>query len=470
MTERATSPGPAFMWSGRLLSSPGKARVSPVKPKSALGKLTLIMTVTLLVIQLTQISLTSHAEPATKVALEFNVEAPLPGGLTPISVAMHEGEGIAVLGINSDGRIALIYYSREGSLQWSLLLEGMEPVSVFSSDGYIHAVTRFREGATELVRYYRISPEGEIMQDYETVVARAALVYEAVRVPTGILLVGVKYDAETGRDPMAALLVPGTGVTWVAEASLPGDQRPINTIVNGVLACTLYITENTDKASVVCIDSATGEVADNIVIPLSGVTENPVLLPGNCILYTSGQGLAATSPDQEKAVILTQDKPERVTNVAISTINGEKEQSIVIVFGVQNSRPWAGIALLREAQACPEKNSIITGTIGSQGLVPISSDAVGDTVAVALASQNYSLVAAGRVIIEEVDEPPTTLPEANSGEQAVIDHNEKEGANSNSENGNGLFTSPIITGILLATLLVIIAVVVAARKRRAIYA
>ncbi len=417
----------------------------------------LITLLALLSVGLTLAQLWFPVSAQQALTLEIEVEAPMPPGFTPLSVAIHGEEGVAVAGVD-EGGVMLLYYSHTGVLQWSLRLDGIEPVSVISSDGYIHVITRARSGATEIVHYYRVTAAGEVVQEYETVVAKASLVYHAVRVPLGFVLVGAKHGGDTGWNPMAALLIPGTGISWMYESILPGDQEPVKPALNGVSVCTLYIDRGfPGKALLVCLDSATGEPVQEASLALEGATGKPLLLPGPCIVYPEERGLGVIAGGGGPSRIALKEAPERLTAAALASPQGG---TAAVLLGILGGSPWTGIAPI-EGQ-CPS-GAIASGVLGTPGLLPVDADALGGAVAVAFASsQGPPLVVLATVTAVEA-----------SGSQGLQPATETRGGGASQEGGasGGLLSalaSPKATAALLAALLAILAVSAALRRRRSL--
>ena len=403
-----------------------------------------------------------------RVSLAFSVNAPLPPGFVPLAVALDGDRGVAVAGVAADGAPTLLYYSMEGALQWSLQLDGIEPVTVVSSDGYIHVVTRLRTGALEGVRYYRVTPGGEIVQEYTAEVARAALIYYAVRVPLGFVLVGVKHGGGSGWDPMMALLVPGTGVSWVYEASYPGDQRPVKPVVTGDGSlCALYRTPDSKDALLVCVDSATGGEVESARLTLEGLKGSPLLLPGPCVAYSTGESIKLVAPDGVGGELAVGGAPETLTAAAAAQPSGGPE--VLVLLGVSGSRPWAALAPSGPG-GCPSGRAV-AGPIGSQGLVPVDADSSGPVVAVALlAKDGPSILALGSVSVSEetgsTGDGSGGQPQQSGGSVAGTVRTAPGEQPGEAGGIAGFLESPALTAALLASLLAMLAAVAALKRRR----
>jgi len=423
-----------------------------VRPGTALEALTLIIAV----VAVAALPAGAQTVQTLSLSLEFQVEAPLPPGFIPVSIAINGGDGVAVAGVDAEGRPALLYYSLDGVLQWSLPLDGIEPVSVFVSDGYIHAVTRLRDGVTEIVKYYRVNVEGEVVQEYTHVVGDAALIYYAARTPLGVLLVGAKHGGATGWDPLATTIIPGTGTAWTFETVHPGDQEPVKPLVKGDgSACILYATRDSQESIYVCLDVATGEQLQIETLNLEGSTAPPILVPpGGCVAYPANEGIAVVQPGGAAETLPAgQPAPERLTVAAALNVSG---YTVSALLGVAEGRPWAGLGVAN-ASGCPA-GGLVAGPIGPQGLLPTAANAEGATLAVALASaEGAPVLAVGTVNVEAVQEQVDggAAPQDGGGEAA----------------GGGLqgvLASPALTAALLIALLAVTALLAVWRRRGAV--
>lgn len=246
-----------------------------------------------------------EGQSSIKLIVDPIQEISLPIGTVTYEV-LDLGDGVAILAYNTVASKPTVILIKEGALVWSMELEGLEPLSMEYRAGYLHAYTRDRNGALEIVRYYRLSLEGEVLDERDYPIGRGYLTVSATLTTIGLVIAGTVYSMETGWDPFVATVDTIAGLVGIHAIGLQGDQEAISMAFNVDTVCVTYYTPQGGPAGQECtalpglspekggswsVDAppATSAAAAGNCLVLAG-EEGPLLVSSRGVEGPSGKG------------------------------------------------------------------------------------------------------------------------------------------------------------------------------------
>lgn len=382
--------------------------------------------------------------PGVKLVVEPVEETPLPVGTIAYEV-LDLGGGLAILAYNTvSGRPTAILVE-EGVLVWSVELEGLEPLGMEYRAGYLHAYTRDRIGALEVVRYYRLSLEGEALEERGYTVGRGYLAVSAALTTAGLVVAGSVYSIETGWDPFIAVVDPLAGLVGIHAARLEGDQEAVSMEVDGGTVCVAYYTPEGGPAGWECaslpgltpLEEASWRVD---APPAAGAAAG-----GGCLALAGEEGLLLAHPGGLEGP-LAGGRPIAALEVPVEGLG-----RALAVAGSVDGTPWIMVGVM--GRGCVE--GYIEGAVSSSPGAIVSLDPAldgGFLASITRPGGGATLVKYEIKIFYLAGAGP-----GGAGEEAVNGADRRGGA-------QGVVGSPALTAALLASLLALLAAAILLRR------